>query len=357
MHAPAISRPDQALQPRNPLSLADDLARRDNDYIPQRRRWETENKSAWSADAPAHAVPRPLSVVIPMRNRTNLITKVLDALHLSEDVEFEVIVIDDASADDGAFRAAAHPLRPTVVRLGSPVGSSVARNVGTSLARAETLLFLDADMIVGRRLLREFACRAGMDLVLPGFRHHLPVHALGTGPLAPATPRLDADVRHSTVIRPGALPFTGQTVTEHSTAHLLDETKDLIELGHGRAYFDWTLPRTVITAMVAMPRHAVIDTGGFHPGFRGLWGAEDAYVVAKAIGAGCKVAPVRSAVAFHLDEATAAEETALKNASLPRTVAFYNSLLAEPLPAAGASWFTEHTRSVLGSATTVHNRP
>jgi GAF domain-containing protein len=38
-------------------------------------------------------------------------------------------------------------------------------------------------------------------------------------------------------------------------------------------------------------------------------------------------------------------------------VAVENALLAEPLPAAGASWFTEHTRSVLGSATTIHNRP
>ena len=212
-------------------------------------------------------------------------------------------------------------------------------------------------MLAGPHLLHEFACRVREDLVLPGFRHHVPLHALGTGPLQPSEPRLDADVRHTTTIRPGVLPFTGQLVEQPSTAHLLDETNDLVDLGGGRSYFDWTLPRTVITAMVAMPRAVVIDTGGFHPGFRGLWGAEDAYVTAKAIAAGCKVAPVRSAVAFHIDEETAADETALKNASLPRTVAFYDSLLAEPLPAAGASWFTEHTRSVLGSATTIHNRP
>jgi GT2 family glycosyltransferase len=356
MHAPTIPATDPPAMARTSRALSDELARRDNDYRPQRRQWESQTETAWSASAPSHAVAKPLSIVIPMRNRSALITKVLDDLRMSLDVDFEVIVVDDASSDDGAFKAAAHPLRPTVIRLGSPAGSSVARNAGTALARTETILFLDADMLVGTHLLYEFACRAREDLVLPGFRHHVPFHALSTGPLTITSPRLDADVRHTTTISPGILPFTGQLVDQPTVSNLLDNTNDLIDLGNGRNYFDWTLPRSVVTAMVAMPRSVIIDTGGFHPGFRGLWGAEDAYVVAKAIGAGCKVAPVRSAVAFHVDEATAVEETALKNTTLPRTVAFYNSLLAEPLPAAGASWFTEHTRSVLGSATTIHNR-
>jgi hypothetical protein len=131
---------------------------------------------------------------------------------------------------------------------------------------------------------------------------------------------------------------------------LLDATDDLLDLGYGRWVFDWSLPRTVITAMVAAPRAAVIDTGGFHPGFHGLWGAEDAYVGAKLIAAGCKVAPVRTAVGLHIDPPGTQEENGKKQSSLDRTVAFYRSLLAQPMPVGGRQWFHEHTSTLLRDA-------
>jgi hypothetical protein len=168
---------------------------------------------------------------------------------------------------------------------------------------------------------------------------------------------LEQDPRVDLAIPSGLLPFSGSVVDRPGRCRLLDATNDLLELGHGRWVFDWSLPRTVITAMVAMPRAAVIDTGGFHPGFQGLWGAEDAYVGAKLIAAGCLVAPVRTAVGWHIDPPATQGEDGRKRRSLRRTVSFYRSLLAQPMPIGGRQWFTEHTRTLLREALIIGRQP
>ncbi|MBB5874632.1 cellulose synthase/poly-beta-1,6-N-acetylglucosamine synthase-like glycosyltransferase [Allocatelliglobosispora scoriae] len=295
----------------------------------------------------------PLSVVVPIRNRAFVINRVLDAIAASKSVDLEVIVVDDASDDDGAFRAAAHPCSPTVVRLAKPIGSSVARNVGTILASAQTVAYVDGDMLLPPLTLHELAARAADDLVLLGFRQHVPAAAIDAGPLTPTSVDLDQDPRVSTIFPVGILPFSGAILDGPEYCRLLEETDDLRTLGHGRWILDWALPRTVITALVAMPRDAVIDVGGFHPGFHGLWGAEDAYVGAKLIAAGCKVAPVRSAVGLHVDPPEAQPENGKKQSSLPRTVAFYRSLLAQPMPVGGDTWLREHARAHLDQATVI----
>jgi len=328
----------QAPAPVRCGSVAAMIATRDND---------------WRLRA-AGPVGAPLSVVVPIRNRAFAITHVLDALAASEGVDLEVVVVDDASDDDGAFRAAAHPCRPTVIRLARPVGSSVARNVGTILASAPTIVYVDGDMVLPPLTLRELASHAADDLVLLGFRQHVPAAAFDAGPLTPTNVDLDQDPRVSTVFAAGVLPFSGTILDSPQRCRLLDETDDLRELGHGRWMFDWSLPRTVITALVAMPRDAVIDVGGFHPGFHGLWGAEDAYIGAKLIAAGCKVVPVRSAVGLHVDPPDTQPEDGRKQSSLPRTVAFYRSLLAQPMPIGGGAWLREHAQAQLDRATVMH---
>ncbi|GIH11214.1 hypothetical protein Rhe02_92810 [Rhizocola hellebori] len=291
-----------------------------------------------------------------MRNRAFAITAVLDALTASEGVAAELIVVDDASGDGSAFRAAAHPSRPTVVRLEKPCGSSVARNVGTALASTGTIVYLDGDMVLPQGVLSELACRAADDLVLLGFRQHVPFPAFQAGPLAPVTADLEQDPRVRSIVPAGVLPFSGAVVDRPARCDLLNDTDDLLKLGNGRWVFDWSLPRTIITAMVAMPREAIIETGGFHPGFHGLWGAEDAYVGAKLIAAGCRVAPVRTAVGWHIDPPGTQKENHRKQASLRRTVAFYKSLLAQPMPVGARQWFFEHTSKVLRDAVAITGR-
>jgi GT2 family glycosyltransferase len=93
--------------------------------------------------------PLPLSIVVPTHNAASTIAEVLLAI-LATDVprqSFELIVVDDASADGSATIAARYA--DTVVRLsGAPCGAGYARNRGVELARGEVVAFVDADVLL-----------------------------------------------------------------------------------------------------------------------------------------------------------------------------------------------------------------
>lgn len=86
-----------------------------------------------------------LSVIIPVHNGGAHLSRCLDALRSSDLKSYEVIVVDDGSTDDSAEAARAHGFE--VVRLDARRGPAAARNEGTRRARAEILLFLDADVV------------------------------------------------------------------------------------------------------------------------------------------------------------------------------------------------------------------
>ena len=87
-----------------------------------------------------------VSVVVPTRNRSALLTMSLRSALRQQHVDFEVIVVDDASTDGTqAVLAAIGDPRIRVIRHDSPQGVSIARNHGTAAARAEWVAFLDDD--------------------------------------------------------------------------------------------------------------------------------------------------------------------------------------------------------------------
>lgn len=90
-----------------------------------------------------------VSVVIPLYNRTVLITETLEALspEKHKEVEIEIIVIDDGSSDGGAeLIAEEYPW----VRLLSQEnhGAPTARNYGLREAKGEYILYLDSDDLI-----------------------------------------------------------------------------------------------------------------------------------------------------------------------------------------------------------------
>jgi glycosyltransferase involved in cell wall biosynthesis len=86
-----------------------------------------------------------VSVVIPAHDAAGTLGRTLDALSRQELAGgFEVIVVDDGSADGTAAIASAHPIGATVLAAGG-VGAAGARNLGAAHARAEILAFTDAD--------------------------------------------------------------------------------------------------------------------------------------------------------------------------------------------------------------------
>jgi GT2 family glycosyltransferase len=104
--------------------------------------------------------PVPLiSVVVPTRNRWELLRVVLDALTHQEGVApelIEVLVVVDGSTDSTSveLERALTPFRLQVIQQ-QRAGAAAARNRGWKAARADLVLFLDDDVVPGSRLLAE----------------------------------------------------------------------------------------------------------------------------------------------------------------------------------------------------------
>ncbi len=87
-----------------------------------------------------------MSVVIPTRNRRELLLRTLAGVLRQRDVSIEVVIVDDTS-EDGTSEAVT-ALGDERVRLlagHAPVGVSAARNRGVAASRGEWVAFLDDD--------------------------------------------------------------------------------------------------------------------------------------------------------------------------------------------------------------------
>jgi glycosyltransferase involved in cell wall biosynthesis len=87
-----------------------------------------------------------VSVVVPAHDAEATIGRTLDAIAAQElDGEFDVVVVDDGSADRTAEVAGTHPLAPQVLRNPDPRGPGSARNRGVAATSAPVIAFTDAD--------------------------------------------------------------------------------------------------------------------------------------------------------------------------------------------------------------------
>jgi hypothetical protein len=128
--------------------LAADRLARTRPESPQAGTVRTAATSAWLEE-----VEPAVSVIVPLYNDGEVVLEALDSVRRSTLASWEIVVVDDASSDDGprAVRdwMARHDSDPvSMVRHEVNRGLSAARNTGAEKSRARLMLMLDSDNLV-----------------------------------------------------------------------------------------------------------------------------------------------------------------------------------------------------------------
>lgn len=129
---------------------------------------------AGAGAGPAVSVPA-VSVIVPFRNAAATLEATLDSLAAQRFGDWEALLIDDASGDDGparvAVRAAADP-RVRLIRSATHLGVPGARNLGIRAARGRWIAFLDADDLwhPDKLALQVPVLQAGAPIVFSSYR-------------------------------------------------------------------------------------------------------------------------------------------------------------------------------------------
>lgn len=119
-----------------------------------------------------------VSVVVPMFDVAAYVEECLESILIQPGVRLDVVVVDDASTDDGARVAegvAAMDDRVRVVRQPRNRGLGAARNIGLGHARGELVTFADADDVVQHGAYRAMVrCLrgSGSDFVVGSMARH-----------------------------------------------------------------------------------------------------------------------------------------------------------------------------------------
>ena len=159
-----------------------------------------------------------VTVIVTTRNRSALLATTLLSVLRQRAVDFEVIVVDEASSDETpAFLAALDDRRVRVIHHDTPYGLSAARNHGADEARGEWLAFLDDDDLwAPDKLARQISMAAdrGREWVYTGAVN------IADGRITRSQPPPTVEEVVATLPRYNAIPGGGSNVIVHRTAWL-----------------------------------------------------------------------------------------------------------------------------------------
>ena len=102
---------------------------------------------------PSFSYTPTVTVIVPVRDRADDLAECLAALDRLDYPSFDVVVVDDGSADDARAVAMKHSC--TCLTNATSKGQSFCRNLAASGSRAEILAFTDSDCVVDPQWLRE----------------------------------------------------------------------------------------------------------------------------------------------------------------------------------------------------------
>ncbi|MDQ4099036.1 MAG: glycosyltransferase family 2 protein, partial [Chloroflexota bacterium] len=186
------------------------------------------------------------SIVIPVHNQAALTQQCLDSLlaQPGEQVEFEIIVVDDASTDETHWVLAGYGGRVRIVSHPSNTGFARACNDGAALASGRDIVFLNNDTVPQPGWLDALARYAD---------RHPAAGAIGSKLLFP-----DGTVQHAGVV------FDQQSVP-HAVYAGFPATHPAVN--RSRRF------QAVTAASVLVPRALFMAVGGFDPTY--INGLED----------------------------------------------------------------------------------
>jgi glycosyltransferase involved in cell wall biosynthesis len=100
-----------------------------------------------------------LSIIIPVFNGEKTLGALMDSIERSDFKEYEVIVVNDCSADQTDSVINSYAIRH--ISLPKRLGPGIARNSGAQEARGKILVFFDADIEIFPDTLGKIACKFG----------------------------------------------------------------------------------------------------------------------------------------------------------------------------------------------------
>ena len=113
-----------------------------------------------------------LSIVVGTHNEGKRLLKTIGSIvETAGDLEYELVVADDASSDGSVREAKRHYPQIEVVRNRRRLGVSATRSLGVERARGRTLIFLDGHTKPAKgalkRLLQAVEATEGRDIITP----------------------------------------------------------------------------------------------------------------------------------------------------------------------------------------------
>ncbi len=244
-------------------------------------------------EAAGAAPPTGISVIVPAFERVQILSEVVTRLASQSypEARYEVIVVDDGSAEDLSPIFDEMPDNVRCVRQGDAAfRAGQARQRGADEARHEVLAFLDADVAVGPDFLwhLDWIHRREPDAVVLGYLSGYNLHDLGHRHTL-------GDVRGADLGRLAVIPDRSR---EPALRACFDHPEWLEA--------PWSL---TYTGNVSLPKARLAQVGGFADDFVG-WGLEDIDLGYRLHRSGARFLFSRFAVGFHL---TDVEEAAPRN--------------------------------------------
>jgi glycosyltransferase involved in cell wall biosynthesis len=203
------------------------------------------------------------SVVIPVFNGEDDLERCLRRLRLTEDVDFELIVVDDGSTDSSSRVAEFFGAR--VIHHDHSQGPAAARNTGAVAAQGEIIFFLDADVAVHPQTLPRALARFQTDGTLVAL-----FGSYDNRPEAKGVVSQYRNLLHHFV---------------HQNGHFENDIRPV---------------HTFWTGCGAIRREAFLDAGGFDPQLYRRPAIEDIELGYRVTRAGGKIVLARDVLATHL---------------------------------------------------------